>query len=206
MKSSIKNYCDRRSAEFDLISEERKTELLKLSAYLSYKETDPVNLVFICTHNSRRSIFGQVWAKVAAYYYGMGNVETHSAGTQETKIASNVVYTFSSLGFDLVVAGDEENSRHFFIFDERSNACVCQSKTLEHHSLPESEFGAIMTCTSADEACPIVSGSELRLSLPFKDPKDSDGTSNAQQEYRKCSNQIAREMLFTFANIRKSEH
>ena len=201
MKSSVKKYCERRSAEFDLIPEERKTELLKLSAYLRYKESDPVDLVFICTHNSRRSIFGQVWAKVAAYYYDFANVETHSAGTEETSIAGNVVYTFSSLGFDLMIAGEEENARHFFVFDERSNACICQSKTLDHHSIPKEEFGAIMTCTSADEACPIVPGSELRLSLPFEDPKHSDGTSNAQQEYRKCSNQIAREMLYTFSNV-----
>ncbi len=198
MKQSIKKYCERRIEEFDLIPEERKKELNKLAAYVKYKETDPIDLVFICTHNSRRSIFGQVWAKIAAFHFGLTNVETHSAGTEETSIAGNVVYTFMSLGFDLVVEGEEENSRHFFIFDTRQNACVCSSKTLDHYSLPKEEFGAIMTCTSADEACPMVLGAELRVATPFEDPKASDGTSEAQQKYRATSNQIAREMLYVF--------
>lgn len=199
MKSNIKKYCERRIAEFDLISEERKTELKKLSAYIQYKEKDPINLIFICTHNSRRSIFGQVWAKVAAFYFGLNNVETFSAGTEETEIAGNVVYTFMSLGFDLTVEGNENNPRHFFVFDQKVNANICFSKTLEHRTIPTSDFGAIFTCTSADEACPMVSGSELRISTPFEDPKASDGTSEAQQKYRACSNQIAREMLYTFS-------
>jgi arsenate reductase (thioredoxin) len=201
MKSSVKNYCERRIAEFDLIPDERKEELRKLTAYLRFKEKDPIQLMFICTHNSRRSMFGQVWAKVAANYYGLSNVETYSAGTEETEIASNVVYTFMSLGFDLFVEGDDINSRHFFVFDTRENACICFSKTLDHRTLPKEDFGAIMTCTSADEACPMVPGAMLRISTPFEDPKHSDGTSEAQQTYRACSNQIAREMLYAFSKI-----
>jgi protein-tyrosine phosphatase/arsenate reductase len=201
MKQSIKNYCERRIAEFDLIDEDRKKELKKLTAYLRYKEEAPIDLVFICTHNSRRSLFGQVWGKVAAHYYGFTNVETYSAGTETTEIAGNVVYTFLSLQFDLFVEGDEINSRHFFVFDTRKNASICFSKNLNHYSIPKQDFGTIFTCNSADNACPTVSGSELRISLPFEDPKDSDGTSEAQQSYRKCSNAIARELLYVFYKI-----
>lgn len=203
MKQSINNYCERRIAEFDLIEEDRKKELLKLTAYLRYKEDTPVNLVFICTHNSRRSLFGQVWAKVAANYYGYNNVETYSAGTEATEIAGNVVYTFLSLQFDLFVEGEEANARHFFVFDTRKNASICFSKTLDHYTIPLENFGAIFTCNSADKACPTIEGAELRISTPYDDPKNSDGTSEAQQTYRKTSNTIAREMLFVFNSIRK---
>ena len=42
--------------ETDLISEDRKTRLGELAAYVRHKQAsgEPVALTFICTHNSRR--------------------------------------------------------------------------------------------------------------------------------------------------------
>ena len=201
MKSSIKNYCDRRIAEFDQISEDRKAELRKLSAYLRYKEDDPVQLIFVGHQNARRSLFAQVWCKVAANYFQKNNVETFSTGDEETEIASNIVYTFMSLGFDLFVEADDSNSRHFFVFDTRLNACICFSKTHDHRSVPHENFGTIFIHSEAVKNYGNREGNELHLILPFTDPQKSDGTSEAQQEYRKCSNQIAREMLYVFSEV-----
>lgn len=201
MKSSIKNYCDRRIAEFDQISEDRKAELKKLVAYLRYKENDPVQLIFVGHQNARRSLFAQVWCKVAANYFQKKNVETYSMGEEETEIASNIVYTFMSLGFDLFVEGDDLNSRHFFVFDTRLNACICFSKTQYHRSVPHENFGTIFISSDTENTFGNKDGNELLLMLPFDDPQKSDGTSEAQQEYRKCSNQIAREMLYVFSEV-----
>ena len=44
----------------------------------------PLNLIFICTHNSRRSHMGQLWAQVAAFYYGIEHVYCYSGGTEAT--------------------------------------------------------------------------------------------------------------------------
>ena len=47
--------------ELHQISEERKKELKKLSVFV--KEKNKIaDLIFICTHNSRRSHLCQVWA------------------------------------------------------------------------------------------------------------------------------------------------
>ncbi len=201
MKSSIRNYCDKRISEFDLIPESRKKVLLQLSAYLRYKETDPIDLLFVCADNSSVSIFSQVWAKVAGNFYGYPNVETHSAGIRQSNLAANIVYTLSSLGFDLFVVGDEENSKHYFVFDQRKNTCICRSKTLYHYSLPTKEFGVISNHIEADKIIENLKGAELRLLMPYTDPKFSDVSPIAQQEYHNCSNEIAREMLFAFSKI-----
>jgi len=56
--------------EFDTIPINRKALLDKITQYIRNKkeQNKPINLVYICTHNSRRSHFGQVWANVAANY------------------------------------------------------------------------------------------------------------------------------------------
>lgn len=201
MKLSIQKYCERRLAELDWIDETRKQELAKLTAYIRYKESDPIHLVFIDNDNARGSLFAQVWAKVAARYFGLEHVETYSAGNNATEIAGNFVYTLLSLQFDLFVEGDEVNSRHFFVFDNRKNACICFAKPIDHYSIPLENFGTIDTNPTRMNI--ILAGSELQVHFPYTDPQTSDGTSEAQQNYRQFSNEIAREMLYLFSRLKK---
>ena len=62
----VDKYVEARLTEFDQISEERKQLLAKFAEYIKQcqREERPCNLVFICTHNSRRSHLSQVWAQV----------------------------------------------------------------------------------------------------------------------------------------------
>ena len=69
--------------EFDQIPTQRKEILNELVQFVEnkIKGGKKVYLNFICTHNSRRSHFGQIWAKVAGDYYNLPNVNTYSGGT-----------------------------------------------------------------------------------------------------------------------------
>lgn len=176
MKKILKEYCAKRCTEFDFIPENRKVELAKIAAYVRYKEDEPINLLFVCTHNSRRSIFGQIWAKVASRYFSSENIETYSGGTNVTEFNSNAVQTLTNTGFDLKVEGNKENSIHRIIFDQPENAAICYPKLVDDKVYPTENFGTIITCNDADKNCPVVLGSELRVSLPYNDPKSSDGT------------------------------
>ncbi len=53
------------------ISRERQEVLQPLIKYIQAKVSagEPVNLNFICTHNSRRSQFSQIWAQTAVLCY-----------------------------------------------------------------------------------------------------------------------------------------
>ena len=70
------------------------------------------------------------------------------------------------------------------------------SKTFDHPFNPKSNFGAIMTCSSADEDCPFVEGSDGRFALTFEDPKVYDNTPQQAEKYRERCIQIATELLY----------
>ena len=93
MFESIKTYCDSLVKEFDKIPSERKEILERITQYIAKKSIldKPINLVYICTHNSRRSHFGQVWAKVASDYFHIKNVHTFSGGTEATAFNINAI-------------------------------------------------------------------------------------------------------------------
>ena len=61
------------------LSNNRKKILLKISKGIKeeYQKEGIVNLNFICTHNSRRSQLGQVWAFFAANYFDL-NIHSFS--------------------------------------------------------------------------------------------------------------------------------
>ncbi len=58
-----------------------------------------------------------------------------------------------------------------------------------------------MTCSQADKRCPIVAGAAARIALPFDDPKEFDGTPLERSKYDERCQQIARELLFVFAEV-----
>ena len=93
MLKSIQNYCNQLIKEFDLIGSDRKGILKKLAEYIQAKKSknEAVNLIYICTHNSRRSHFGQVWASVAANYYLIDQVSAFSGGTEATAFNKNAI-------------------------------------------------------------------------------------------------------------------
>ena len=70
---NIHQYITKVESEIASIPEERKDILKKIALYINSKKGagEEVNLVFICTHNSRRSHLSQIWANTAAHYYGV---------------------------------------------------------------------------------------------------------------------------------------
>jgi arsenate reductase len=58
-----------------------------------------------------------------------------------------------------------------------------------------------MTCSHADENCPVVVGMEKRISLPYDDPKDFDGTPQESSKYTERVMEIGKEILFAFSQV-----
>lgn len=66
---------------------------------------------------------------------------------------------------------------------------------------PTSTFAAVMTCDSANEACPFVPGAETRIPITYEDPKAFDGTPQQAEKYEERSLQIATELHYVFSQI-----
>ncbi|MCC6838221.1 MAG: protein-tyrosine-phosphatase [Bacteroidia bacterium] len=204
MINSIKQYCDKLVREFQDIPQERKAILDKISQYIIQKRNDnkPINLVYICTHNSRRSHFGQVWSHVAASYYGIQNVNTYSGGTEVTTFNINAINALKRVGFVIKPINSEENTTYHVFHDDKESPSVCFSKVYNDIKNPPSKFASIMTCSDAEENCPFLSGVELRVGTTYDDPKVFDNTPQQDSKYDERCKQIALETLYIFSRVK----
>ncbi|HBK89782.1 MAG TPA: protein-tyrosine-phosphatase [Cytophagales bacterium] len=182
---------------FGQISPERIAQLESLAAYirLRWKERLPVNLVFICTHNSRRSHMAQVWSQAAATYYGLTNIRTYSGGTEVTAFHPNAVRALAASGFTMEAVTSGNNPIYKISVADGVSWEVC-SKRYDDITLPHTSFAAIMTCSDADAACPFVPGADARFPIRYQDPKISDGTPQESATYALRADEIGREMLY----------
>ena len=156
--------------------------------------------MYICTHNSRRSHFGQIWAAVAASYYGISHVRTFSGGTEATAFHPNAIEVLREAGFEIVTSGANRNPLHDVRFGEQES-CTCFSKVYDDPANPSDLFAAIMTCSDAEENCPFIPGAEMRTAIPYDDPKAFDATEQQAEKYRERSDQIALEIVYAFSLI-----
>lgn len=199
---SIETYVEVCKTGFDTIPKERRKDLERVADFISekWKNGDLVNMIFICTHNSRRSQFGQVWAAVAAAHFGIRNVQTFSGGTEETAFNKRAVEAIQRAG--LKVEGTvSTNPRYSVRFSDEVGALDCYSKTFDTPANPQKGFAAIMTCSDADEACPIVHGADFRARITYEDPKVADRTVQEKEVYDERCKQIATEMLYLFSKV-----
>lgn len=185
-------------------SEERQEKLKQLTEYIQGKivQKEMVNLNFVCTHNSRRSHLAQIWAQTLATYYGIPNVHCYSGGTEATAVFPQVITTLQHQGFDIQELSSAQNAVHCIKFDENTPAIIGFSKVYDNAFNPQSGFGAVMVCSSADQECPQVFGADFRLALPFEDPKQSDGSPDMEQTYFDRSLEIASELNWVFSNAK----
>lgn len=191
--------------EFDRIGEHRKEKLEELSAYVRSQNRlgKPANLTFICTHNSRRSHLSQIWAQTAAAHYGVPGVTAYSGGTECTAFNPRAVAAIKRAGFKVEKTTEGENPIYHVRYSDRRPAITNFSKVYNYAPNPSKDFCAIMTCSSADKACPLVRGASLRVAIPFVDPKAFDGTDQEAAKYDERCRQICREMLYLFSQVRK---
>lgn len=185
------------------ISSERKMELEVLVVYIIDKiklgKTPKLN--FICTHNSRRSQFSQVWAKTAASTLGI-EIQTFSGGIEETAFNERAVTALKRQGFRIETNSKTPNPHYFISFSEVEAPIEAFSKIYNEAPNPYKEFATVMVCGHADENCPIIPGAEKRIPLRYEDPKKHDGTSLETLKYEERSLQIASEMLFVFSKVK----
>jgi arsenate reductase (thioredoxin) len=201
--SEVKQYCETLASEFDTIPGDRKQLLERLANYISARRSQdlPVELVYICTHNSRRSHFGQVWAKIAADFYGIEAL-TYSGGTEATSFNDNAIAALRSCGVSINSESTEKENRKYIVtYGENVQPVICFSKRYDHPDNPNTQFAAIMTCSDADENCPLVPGAEFRISTPYDDPKAADGTPEQEAVYAARCRQIACECMYVFSKV-----
>lgn len=201
----LAQYIQRVNADINQIPNERKVEIQKLATYVrgQIQTNQPVNLVFICTHNSRRSQMSQIWASVAIEYYQLaGKISTYSGGTEVTAFNPRAVSALERAG--LGIDKPSGTNPHYQVrYSEKQPAIACFSKVYSSTFNPQKNFVAVMNCSDADKNCPNVLGASFRTAIKYDDPKLSDGTPEEQSTYDARCQQIATEMFYLMSEIQK---
>ena len=202
MFQPIQERCAALVKNFKEIPAERKQLLEKIADYIKAKRasTETINLIYVCTHNSRRSHLGQVWAAVAAAYYGVDHVSTFSGGTEATAFNPNAIAALTAAGFR-INKKDESNNPVYEVFFAEDKFTTCFSKVYNNEINPAQNFAAVMTCSDAEDNCPFIPGCDLRIGTTYNDPKAFDTTILQNEKYTERSNQIAMECLYVFSKV-----
>ena len=201
---ALQSTVEQLTSEFNDIPLERKAILRELTQFVQMKVDSklPVYLNFICTHNSRRSHLSQIWAQAAAYYYSVPEVFCFSGGTVATAFNPRVVRAMQKAGFTIVRADDGTNPVYDVKYTSELPGIKAFSKKYDDPFNHNKDFAAVMTCSHADENCPVVLGAIERIPLRYEDPKNFDDTPQEAAKYTERVRQIGREILYAFSQVK----
>lgn len=126
----------------------------------AHVSTRPRRVLFVCTHNSARSIMAEALLRA----HGGDRFEAHSAGTEHSQIRPLTLRVLEDA--DLPAAG-------------------LRSKSTDE--LIDETFDVVITvCDDARDVCPTFPGPARRLHWSFDDPARAQGSEAEQlREYRR---------------------
>ena len=195
---TLQPFVARAISGFDTISADRRVLLLETAEFIRSRISMGKSnlLTFICTHNSRRSHFAQVWAKIAADWYGLDSVQAFSGGTEVTEIDIRTVNALRRAGLSIVRSAEGDNPVYLIQYSDERAPLSAFSKIYDRDGNPVDDFAAMMCCSNAERECPTGNGVPLQVALNYRDPKMADGTEFESTEYDERCQQIATEMFF----------
>ena len=187
------------SDQFGMIPEDRKKELDDLSQLIisHLDENDILDIIVVCTHNSRRSQLGEAWINTLAKYFELPGIKAYSGGMETTAFNPRMVQAMKELGFDLQIKEEGENP----VYNLNGEDHPMFSKVYDHPLNPQSNYLAMMVCDHADENCPVVFGMKYRVPLRYLDPKAFDDTPEESQAYEDKVREIGRELYYLMSRV-----
>ncbi len=201
--SDLCEYIDSIKTSITNIDSLRKKDLnaFAVKVKASIDSINKADLVFICTHNSRRSHMSQLWAKVAADYHKIKNINCFSGGTEATAFNPRAVKALKKAGFTIEKTDSTQNPVYMVNYAKGGESIKAFSKKFDNEFNPTEKFLAVMTCSQADESCPTVLGATDRIAITYEDPKAFDNTPKEAAMYAERCYQIASEMFYVFSKV-----
>ena len=204
MNKKLKTYIQKVILDIDKIPNKRKKLLLDIVDYIKQGclNENMANIIFICTHNSRRSQLAQCWSFASYQYYKLKNIKFFSGGMEITSFNLNALNALKRSGFIIDQKGQKE---HVYLLKTSKNSDGQKffSKMYDSKSNPKRKFLAIMTCSDADKNCPVVRGADKRIFLPYQDPRISDGLDLEESVYDQSCYIIAQEMFYIIKKVKE---
>jgi hypothetical protein len=202
----LRAYVQEVTAELDQVPPERQEVLRDIADVMvaELRAGREARATFICTHNSRRSHMSQIWLQTAAAWYGLERVRAYSGGTEVTACNCRTVLALRRAGFEVTDATRGDNPVHLVRYAANRPPVRAYSKHYQAGENPRRGFLALMTCSTADQSCPKVEGALARFAIHYADPRLCDDLPTETAAYDARCREIAREMFFLVATVRRS--
>jgi len=155
-------------------------------AMCASKSDGTLTLLFVCTHNSRRSQLAEAWAHLI--FSKEPGIRVASCGTERTQCHP---HTVEALEADRWAVREMQPGSYHIERDGVSTTLF--SKSLDEFAVTPPSI-AFMTCAEADEACPAILGAVARFPWRYEDPKRADGSPEALTTYIETSRAIRRDL------------
>ena len=139
-----------------------------------------------------------------ASHFKIGNVNCYSGGTEATAVYPMVIETLRKIGFSVQQLSYGDNPIYAIKFAASEHPVIAFSKKFEDGFNPKKGFAAVMTCSHADENCPMVLGADERISITYNDPKAFDNSPLQAEKYLECAELIANEMHYVFQKVEQA--
>jgi hypothetical protein len=215
-------HADYLTTTFDQIDEAHRAagDLLLDWIITNYRPGQPLHATFICTGNSRRSILGATMGNIAAAYSGLPEIRFHSGGTAPTAFNRRTIACLKAIGVAVEPTGAEAArgepqtpnpiERIRWGRPEQTGAgerlveleSIEFSKHYSDPSNPQHGFAALLVCSEADAACPVVKGASVRIAMPYLDPKIYDDGAYEAAKYAERRDDIGRLLLSVLLRAR----
>ncbi len=213
----VRKHADVLTTSYDMIGETHRQAGRKLAEWIArnYRPGKPLDVVVVCTGNSRRSMLGSTMGNIAAAYYGMPEIRFHSGGTAPTAFNARTVNSLKEIGVEVEPTGKEAargepktaNPVYRVRWGSPGEAGTLEATEFSKHygdpANPQQGFAALMVCGEADAACPFVKGADLRVSMPYLDPKIYDGGSLEAAKYAERRDDMGRLLLSVMMQARQ---
>ena len=207
----VRRHADLLSTQSDLIEEHHRVAADDLVNWISenYQPGNPLTVIVVCTGNSRRSILGSTMGNIAAAYYGLLDIRFYSGGTTPSAFNQRTIAALKEIGVEAEPSGEEaprgssEEANPIYRVRWGTGLETMEfSKLYSDAENPQSGFAAVMVCDQAEAECPIVKGASRRISAPYLDPKEYDGTTIEASKYAERRDDIGRFMLGVLSQVR----
>lgn len=152
-------------------------------------------VVFVCTHNSRRSQAAELLLHLISEHFKRPII-TESAGTESTAFHGNMVKAFNSFGVNFL---KYDLGNPLYIYQEFGQDKYLYSKRLEELDYQNSIL--ITVCGDAKDNCPLILDGLAHLHLGYTDPKSFDGSDDELTGYQGKILEIGAELYYLVKRI-----
>ncbi len=212
MYAKTRLHADLLSTQFDLIEDGHRKAGGELAEWVvkNYKPGKPLGVVIMCTGNTRRSVMGAAMGNVAAAYHGLPDLKFYSGGTDPDAVNPRSVAALKDVGIEIEDTGNEapqgkkgvKNPIYRMKWGKGLETTEFSKKYTDPAN-PQENFAAVLVCSEADSACPMVAGAGVRVLVPYLDPKAFDGAAFEAAKYAERRDDQGRFMLSVLLQARR---